>query len=578
MTNAFRGRMGIQVKAGRARSAAATGVFALRGRDRPSLVAALERIAAIAPGMSERELRNLTRQLCRETAAAGLARSDTPVTRAGDRSRGLAGDREIRVTMTAWNPDQLAERARRAARLAGAVHGGPMISEAGVRVSCGAGGRVVLVFPGGVVTDGAGEGGAAWLAAEAASLARSLDALRWLEGLGASATAAMGHGHGEIAGLVWAGSLSVPEAARLAAQHGEVRRGPRATRTAMVRVIADEATASGLSASCGLALAADEGPRSHVLAGPVAGVRDLTRQAAALGVTASVLNAAHALHTPAMLPYAAPLRSVLAQVRFGPPRRRLVSTVTARELARELRPQDDIAAMLCAQLTSPVRFREALQTASDGADLIFCAGADEALVAAAAAACGVPAAGFPAVREAGGGRLDGDRLAAGFPADEGTAACAAALFTAGVLPDAAALAPAPIGPDRPVDIAPDRPADIGADRPVSLSPAPLSLVTPPPRLPEGGDQALMAVEEPAGQVLVVGRPGPDHLVLGELAGRGRILFDDVPGGPAVHLAHVPDQVAHPPAGAGRDGGVRPGAPGRPGQQGALVPQRGDVLR
>ncbi len=413
MINAFRGRMGIRVKAGRARPAAATGVFALRSRDRPSLVAALERIAAIAPGMSDRELQNLARQLCRETAAAGLARSDAPGTRAGGRSRGLAGDREIRVTMTAWNPDQLAERARRAARLAGAVHGGPMISEAGVRVSCGAGGRVVLVFPGGAVTDGAGEGGAAWLAAEAATLARSLDALRWLEGLGASATAAVGHGHGEIAGLVWAGSLSVPEAARLAAQHGEVRRGLRATRTAMVRVIADEATASGLSASCGLALAADEGPRSHVLAGPVAGVRELTRQAATLGVTASVLNAAHALHTPAMLPYAAPLRSVLAQVRFGPPRRRLVSTVTA----RELRPQDDIAAMLCAQLTSPVRFREALQTASDGADLIFCAGADEALVAAAAA-CGVPAAGFlppaslrSARRLAAGRTVTGWRLA-----------------------------------------------------------------------------------------------------------------------------------------------------------------------
>ena len=469
MINAFRGRMGIRVKAGRARPAAATSVFALRGRDRPSLVAALERIAAIAPGMSDRELQNLACQLCRETAAAGLAGSDAPGTRAGGRSRDLAGDREIRVTMTAWNPDQLAERARRAARLAGAVRGGPMISEAGVRVSCGAGGRVVLVFPGGAVTDGAGEGGAAWLAAEAATLARSLELLRWLEGLGASATAAVGHGHGEIAGLVWAGSLSVPEAARLAAQHGEVRRGLRATRTAMVRVIADEATASGLSASCGLALAADEGPRSHVLAGPVAGVRELTRQAAALGVTASVLNAAHALHTPAMLPYAAPLRSVLAQVRFGPPRRRLVSTVTA----RELRPQDDIAAMLCAQLTSPVRFREALQTASDGADLIFCAGADEALVAAAAA-CGVPAAGFPAVREAAGGRPDGDRLAAGFPADEGTAACAAALFTAGVLPDAAALAPAPIGPDRPVDIGTDRPADTGTDRPVFLSPASLS--------------------------------------------------------------------------------------------------------
>jgi enediyne polyketide synthase len=438
--------MSIRIKTGRARPAAATGVFALRGRDRPSLIAALERIAAIAPRLSYHGLHDLACQLGRETAGASAAGpgpgaadggapgadagrrpafpGGVPGTRAAGRSRDPGGDREIRVTVTASNQDQLAERARRGAALVGAVPGGSMVGDTGVRVSCGARGRVMLVFPGHAIPSGTAPGGTAWPAAEAAeaaTLARSLGVLRWLERLGVRAAAAVGHGLGEIAGLVWAGSLPAPEAARLIAQHGQVRRGLGVMRTAMVRVVADEAPTAALRGSCRLAVAADESPRSHVLAGPASGIRDLTRQAAALGVTASTLNAAHALHTPVMAPCAAPLRSVLAQFRFGPPRQRLVSTVTARELT----PQDDIAAILCAQLTSPVRFREALRTASDGADLILFAGADEAL-AAAAGACGVPAIGFPP---------------SGWLPGEGVADCAAALFAAGAMTDAAALAP-----------------------------------------------------------------------------------------------------------------------------------------
>ncbi len=417
--------MGIRVKDGRTHSAAATSVFAFRSRDRRSLVAALERISAIAPRMSHREFQDLAYQLGPETADP-------------------ADDGEIRVTMTAGNQNQLAERARRAARLAGAVRGGPMVAGAGVRVSYGARGRLVLVFPGDAVTGSGTQGRTAGTAGETATLARSLGLLRGLEGLGVSATAAVGHGLGEIAGLVWAGSLPAPEAARLVAQHGEVRGALAAARTAMVRVSADEATVTRLRAPCGLMVAADEGPRSHVLAGPVSGIRELTQQAAVLGVTASVLNADHALHTPAMTPCAAPLRSVLAQVPFGPPQRRLLSTVTGRELTA----QDDIAAVLCAQLTSPVRFREALQAAAEGADLILLVGADEALAAAAAgygvpvAGLGVPVARFPAADRAAGGGPGRDLLAPGWLAAED----AAALFTAGAMPDVTALAPEPAEP------------------------------------------------------------------------------------------------------------------------------------
>jgi enediyne polyketide synthase len=223
-------------------------------------------------------------------------------------------------------------------------------------------------------------------------LAESLAALRWLDRLGITASAAVGYGAGEIAGLVWAGSLSAPEAARLVAQRGEVLSAMDALRTAMVRVAADGATARALSSRSGLAIAAYEAPRSHVLAGPVRAVRDVARQAARVGIAADILDAPHALHSPAMAPCVAPLRSVLAHIRFAPPRRRLVSTVTARELT----PHDDIPSLLCAQLTSPVLFARALRVATAGADLLFVTGADVPLAASAAACCGLPAAGYSA--------------------------------------------------------------------------------------------------------------------------------------------------------------------------------------
>jgi acyl transferase domain-containing protein len=58
----------------------------------------------------------------------------------------------------------------------------------------------------------------------------------------------------------------------------------------MVRVTADTETAHALSAAGRLHIAAYEGPRTHVLAGPTACVRELTRRAAVLGVAVEELD------------------------------------------------------------------------------------------------------------------------------------------------------------------------------------------------------------------------------------------------------------------------------------------------
>lgn len=426
-----RGKMGIWRKTETA-PAAAPGLFTLRGRDRRALAAALERLARLAPRLSGREPEYLAAQWCRQAAAGspGAGAEAGSLVAGADAGFPAAGGDEIRVAFLADGNDQLAARARLAAELVGAARPGPVTGEGGVYLAAGAGGQVVLVFP----------GGAGVPAAEAAALAGSLGTLRWLDRFKVTAPTAVGAGLGEIAGLVWAGSLAATEAARLITQHGELRRGAGLTRTALARLPACEGIAAKLAASCGLFIASYEGPRSHVLGGPVAAVRELARQADALGLAAEVLTAGHALHTPAMGPSVAPLRSVLAQVRFGSPRRRLVSTVTGQVLTA----QDDVAALLCTQLTAPVRFREALGAAAEGASLLVLTAPDEAL-AAAAACSGVPVVGFPA---------SGHEMASGYHL--GT--CAAALFAAGALPDVAALAPP--GPEGPAEDGPADPAAV----------------------------------------------------------------------------------------------------------------------
>jgi enediyne polyketide synthase len=354
----------------------------------------LEVIAAGAGGLGDAELRELARQL-----ACG-------VLRAGD------GAGPVRVALTAGTPGQLVARAQVASRLlraGGAAAGHQAANQAagdqGVHVSVGAAGRVVMVF-GGLAGSGL---------THSAMLAASFAGLRTLDQLGVTPGAAVGYSLGEIAGLAWAGSLPWAEAARLAAQCGQVLRGCACGPAAMARVSADADVALALAAPEGLYIAAYEGARAHVLAGSTMGVRNLTRRAATVGVAVEVLGITHAMHSPAMARCAAPLRSLYADARFAPPRRRLISTITGRAVL----PGDDLAGLLAGQLSQPVLFAQAMSLAAEGADLVVTAGPDDGL-AAMVAGCGVPWVAVPAQPS---------------QASPATARAVAALFAAGAITD-----------------------------------------------------------------------------------------------------------------------------------------------
>ena len=322
----------------------------------------LEVIAEGAAALSAADLRELAREL-----ALG-------VLRAGNR----AGP--VRVALTAATPGQLVIRARAAAGRLKA--GSPAAAgDLDVYVSTGAAGRVVVVF-GGLARPGL---------AQSARLTASLAGLRTLGSLGVAPGTAVGYSLGEITGLVWAGCLPAAEGARLVAQCGQVLRGCACGPAAMARVAADAETARRLGTPDGLHLAAYEGARSHVLAGPTAGIRNLTRRAAAAGVTVEVLGITHAMHSPAMASCAAPLRSVFADTRFAPPQRRLISTITGHQLM----PADDLTELLAGQLRRPVLFAQAMELAAGQADLIVIAGPDDGLAGLAAGYGAVPCVTVP---------------------------------------------------------------------------------------------------------------------------------------------------------------------------------------
>lgn len=397
--------------------------YVLHARCAASLAAAARRVAEVAPSLSSAELHDLACQLGRRTSAPG----------------------GHRVGIVAASQQQLAARASEAAGLVTTVQPGGLTARPGIFAGNGARGRVALLLPGlgtGQETADERTGGTPPpvfgltdpQAVQPAILHAALSGLRWLGRLGVMANAAAGHSLGEIAALVWAGCLTETEAARLAARRSAVINASGLRQTAMVSVAADTAMSKALCAGTDLVIAAYNGPQAHVLAGRTKSVREAVRRAEGKGVRAVVLDVSHAFHSPAMASCVAPLRSVLADVCFAPPARRLVSTVTGRVVAAG----EDLASLLCAGLTSPVRFTEALAVAAAGADLLCEAGPGHALATLAAAGCDVPTVSLEA------------RTAD----DQGAARVAAALFAAGAVHT---LAPVLAGRTaRPVDIWQDR--------------------------------------------------------------------------------------------------------------------------
>nr|MDA8323601.1 beta-ketoacyl synthase N-terminal-like domain-containing protein [Actinomycetota bacterium] len=169
--------------------------FLFQAPDRLALTSVLSRIADVAPWLSDAELGDLAIQLSSTATAEPAAR----------------------VAIIAARQEQLARRASEAITLLPRLTGGLLKSAPGIIAADAADGRVTLLLSG-------RRASSADLPQR--ELARLMSILRWLDELGVRADAVVGHGVGELAGLVWAGCTTPADARALNSIRASVLAAP----------------------------------------------------------------------------------------------------------------------------------------------------------------------------------------------------------------------------------------------------------------------------------------------------------------------------------------------------------------
>lgn len=184
---------------------------------------------------------------------------------------------------------------------------------------------------------------------------------------GLTADLVMGHSLGEYSALVAAGSIPFADAVRLVAERGAaMQAAAEAGPGAMAAVLgsSDEDVAALCAEVGGVWPANFNCPGQVVVSGTVAGVDTLLGRVAATGGRGTRLNVSGAFHSPLMEPAADRLEPALAAWTPVAPSVPFLSTTTC--LAE---PPERMREILLLQLTSPVRFGEAVGVALDrGAD------------------------------------------------------------------------------------------------------------------------------------------------------------------------------------------------------------------
>ncbi|MCD2463414.1 acyltransferase domain-containing protein [Streptomyces sp. NPDC056460] len=170
----------------------------------------------------------------------------------------------------------------------------------------------------------------------------------------------LGHSVGELAAAALAGVFSPEDAAQVMA----ARRTALAGRTGggMLAVGAAVADVEPLLTP-GAAVAAVNGPRQTVLAGPSDALARTSERLAAAGMVVRALRSGHAFHSPSLAGAAETYARALSHVPLRAPEGALLSTRTARWLRAE---EATDPAFWAGQLALPVLYWPALRALLDG--------------------------------------------------------------------------------------------------------------------------------------------------------------------------------------------------------------------
>jgi [acyl-carrier-protein] S-malonyltransferase len=209
--------------------------------------------------------------------------------------------------------------------------------------------------------------------AQLATFVMSLIVLDAVERLGLSPAACAGHSLGEYTALVASGALSFTDGTRLVMERGDAMQFAAdeqpGTMAAMLGISDDDAEAACQRAEDDVWVANYNAPGQVVIAGTVQGVAAASERAKELGARKVLpIPVSGAFHTALMLPARSRLRKALANVEFHSPEVPVVANVDARVHTDPA----EWPGLLSAQLCSPVRWRQTLETlAGRGASAVI---------------------------------------------------------------------------------------------------------------------------------------------------------------------------------------------------------------
>jgi acyl transferase domain-containing protein len=176
-----------------------------------------------------------------------------------------------------------------------------------------------------------------------------------LRARGVTFTTLVGHSLGEISALTAAGAFTVREGAEIVCHRIAALREHDTSGGGLVALGCDRERAEQMLALLPeppARVAVDNGPHQVVVSGAAETLRRITAVAAAIGVPATPLAAAHPFHHPLL----AGARDAFAERIAGYRSRGLRTPVFSPILGRFYRDSDDLAALLAAHLVTPVDF------------------------------------------------------------------------------------------------------------------------------------------------------------------------------------------------------------------------------
>ncbi len=199
--------------------------------------------------------------------------------------------------------------------------------------------------------------------AQLATFVTSLVVLDAVERVGLAPSACAGHSLGEYSALVASGAISFEDGLRLVIARGEAmnRAGEDSpgTMSALIGISDDDAEAACQRAEAEVWVANYNAPGQTVIAGTVEGVNAAAAVARELGARRVLpLPVSGAFHTPLMASARPALRKAIGDAVFLTPEIPVVANVDARVHT----DATDWPGLLSAQLCSPVRWRQCVET------------------------------------------------------------------------------------------------------------------------------------------------------------------------------------------------------------------------